>query len=113
MNKFHAKTVWYDGKKFDSKHEFERYLLLMDKQHRGEIYGLQCQKKFTIIDAQYNGKKRVQETKYIADFAYYETGTNKLVVEDAKGYKKGAAYQLFTVKRKLMLQRHGIWVLEV
>jgi hypothetical protein len=65
---------------------------------------------------------------YIADFVYqvptttqYENEVGHLafadgyetVVEDVKGYKKGAAYQLFSCKRKLMLQVHGIRVREV
>lgn len=112
MNKFGAKKCWVDGKQFDSKYEADRYLILKDKQRRGEIYGLECQKEFTIIEAQNFGKKRVRETKYIADFAYYETYNDRLRVEDAKGYKHGAAYQIFVIKRKLMLQKYGIWVYE-
>ena len=37
----------------------------------------------------------------------------KLVVEDVKGYKKGPAYNVFSIKRKLMLQVYGIRVQEV
>ncbi len=113
MNKFGAKRVFLDGRWFDSKHEADRYLILMDKQKRGEIYGLECQKRFTVIDAQQYGKKHIRETVYIADFAFFEKWNNKLRVEDAKGYRKGTAYQIFTIKRKLMLQRYGIWVHEV
>ena len=113
MNKFNARKCVIDGKKFDSQHEAERYLILKDKQRRGEIYGLECQKRFTIIEAQNYGKKRIRETVYIADFVYKDSYTDKQVVEDAKGYRKGVAYQLFIVKRKLMLQRYGIWVYEV
>lgn len=38
-----------------------------------------------------------------------------MVVEDVKGYSdpKSAAYRLFTVKRKLMLQVHGITIREM
>jgi len=35
------------------------------------------------------------------------------VVEDVKGLKKGAAYQVFVIKRKLMLDRYGIEIKEV
>lgn len=113
MNKFHAKKVLLDGRVFDSKVEADRYLVLKDKQKRGEIYGLECQKEFTVIEPQTHGKKRIRATKYIADFAYYETWNDKLVVEDAKGYRDGSAYQLFVIKKKLMLQKYGIWVREV
>lgn len=37
MNKFHARKVWVDGRQFDSKVEADRYLVLKDKQRRGEI----------------------------------------------------------------------------
>ncbi len=65
---------------------------------------------------------------YIADFVYkvpvttqYENEDGHLtfadgyvtVVEDVKGYKKGAAYELFSLKRKLMLFIHGIRVREI
>ena len=113
MNKFNAKKVVLYGQEFASKHEAERYLILRDKQKRNEIYGLECQKKFVIIEPQTIGKKKIRETVYIADFVYYETWNQKMVVEDAKGYKKGAAYQLFVMKKKLMLRNYGIWVHEV
>ena len=50
-----------------------------------------------------------REVSYIADFKYIQDG--KMIVEDVKGYKRGAAYQLFTIKRKLMLLK-GIKVKE-
>ena len=68
-----------------------------------------------------------KECDYIADFVYevpYRQFSDadgelifadswKTVVEDTKGYKKGAAYDLFVIKRKLMLYVHGIRVKEV
>lgn len=113
MNKFNARKCFIDGRKFDSQHEAERYLVLKDKQRRGEIYGLACQQRYTIIAPQSLGKKRIRETVYIADFVYYDARNEKLVVEDAKGYRKGPAYQIFAIKRKLMLEKYGIWVNEV
>lgn len=111
MSKYNARMVAVDGRRFDSRAEAEHYLLLKDRQKRGEISGLECQKKFTIVEPQNYGRKRVRERYYIADFAYYEKG--KLIVEDVKGYKKGVAYQLFTLKKALMLQKYGIWVHEI
>lgn len=113
MNKFHAKKCSIDGKSFDSISEMEHYLILKDRQKRGLIYGLECQKRFVIVEAQYHNKKRVQEVAYVADFAYYDSFTKELIVEDVKGSKKGAAYQLFVLKKKLMLKKYGIWVQEV
>ena len=111
MNKFHAEKCYAFGIKFDSKVEMERYLYLRDRQSKGEISGLECQHKFTIIEPQNYGRKRLQAATYIADFVYYEKG--KMIVEDVKGYKKGVAYQYFVLKKKLMLQKYGIWVREL
>jgi hypothetical protein len=35
------------------------------------------------------------------------------IVEDVKGYKKGAAYNIFVIKRKMMLHFRGIRINEV
>ena len=46
-----------------------------------------------------------------ADLIFYDTW--ETIVEDAKGCKQGAAYDVFVLKRKLMLYVHGIRVQEV
>ena len=51
--------------------------------------------------------------KYVADFVYVDAETGETVVEDVKGYKSGPQYQLYVIKRKLMLQRYGIRIKEV
>lgn len=111
MSKYNAKRVAVDGRTFDSRAEAEHYLILKDRQKRGEISGLECQRKFTIVEPQNYGRRRMRERYYIADFVYYEKG--KMIVEDVKGCKKGVAYQLFSLKKALMLQKYGIWVREV
>jgi hypothetical protein len=64
---------------------------------------------------------------YIADFVYevpyrkFSGNDGELIfsdgwetiVEDVKGYKSGASYDMFVIKRKLMLFVHGIRVREV
>lgn len=57
------------------------------------------------------GKLIERSCSYVADFVYEQGG--KTVVEDVKGYKKGSTYAVFTIKRKLMLQKYGIRVKEV
>ena len=73
------------------------------------------------------GKLIEKGVTYIADFVYevpYRQYSDKdgelifadgwkTIVEDTKGCKKGAAYDLFIIKRKLMLYIHGIRVKEV
>ena len=125
-NKYYAEKCKINGSVFDSKREARRYTQLQLLQRAGQICDLQRQVKFILVPAQYEtyeryGKNRrrlkdgqrllEREVAYIADFVYFENGEK--VVEDTKGYKKGTAYDLFTIKRKLMLSVHGIRVREI
>lgn len=112
---------------FDSKKESRRWQELCLLQRAGQITDLQRQVKFVLIPTQYEkfprystktGKRLKdgirtleQELSYVADFVYMQDG--KKIVEDVKGYKGGCAYNLFVVKRKLMLERHGIRIKEI
>ena len=112
-----------DGIIHDSRKEARRWneLLLLEKA--GQIKDLKRQVKFVLIPAQREqgtigkrggikqGKLLERELSYIADFVYTEN--EKLVVEDAKGYKGGSIYALFVIKRKLMLYLHNIKVREI
>ena len=114
-NKFHSKKIVVDGISFDSKKESKRWLDLLQLEKEGKIQNLQKQVKFELIPSQYitiDGKKKCVERScfYIADFVYFQDG--KQVVEDVKGYKKGSAYNIFTIKRKLMLEKYGIRIKE-
>lgn len=117
-----------DGIKFDSKKEARRYCELQQLLQAGKIEELELQKVFELIPAQYEyfpryGKKgqRLQDGKrciekscvYRADFAYKQGG--QLVVEDVKGYRDpaSASYAKFVIKRKLMLDRFGVRVVEL
>ena len=112
-NKYHNKKVIYDGRKFDSQHEADRYCELKLLQRAGKIKNLQCQVPFGLIPAQYIGdgsKKKLVERacSYVADFTYYDEHNN-LTVEDAKGMR----VEPYITKRKLMLYLKGIRVIEV
>lgn len=121
------KTI-VDGIEFDSVKEARRYGELKLLQRAGVIAGLELQKEFELIPAQYEtfpryGKtgKRLQDGKrciekscvYKADFAYMQNGQQ--VVEDVKGCRDpaSAAYAKFVIKRKLLLWRYGIQIKEV
>ena len=106
MNKYGAKKVVIDGEVFDSRKEYYRWCDLRLLERAGKISDLKRQVKYELIPKQ-DGER---SCTYIADFQYCQDG--KLVVEDCKGYKRGAAYQLFSIKRKLMLWKHGIKVKE-
>jgi hypothetical protein len=120
------KTV-VDGIEFDSAKEARRYTELKLMERAGKISDLKLQEEYELIPAQYEtveryGKKgqRLKDGKrcieksciYKADFVYMRGG--QLVVEDVKGYRDpaSAAYAKFVIKRKLMLWRYGIRVIE-
>lgn len=126
--KYGNKKVVVDGIEFDSKKEARRYYELKLLQRAGKISDLQLQREFELIPAQYEtieryGKtgKRLQDGKrciekscvYKADFCYMQDG--QLVVEDVKGYRdpQSAGYAKFVIKRKLMLHKYGIRVIEI
>jgi hypothetical protein len=102
MNKYHANM--------DSNHrsakERARAVELKLLERAGKIQGLSEQVRFELLPRQ-DGE---QAAFYVADFTYWEN--DKFVVEDVKGYKKGTAYALFVLKRKLMLYRYGIKIKE-
>ncbi|OUN20838.1 DUF1064 domain-containing protein [Pseudoflavonifractor sp. An85] len=121
--KYGNRKITRDGMTFDSIKEYRRWCELSLLERAGEITGLERQVKYVIVPAQYapdtvtargkikRGKLLERECSYVADFRYQMDG--ETVVEDVKGCKKGAGYELFKIKRKLMLYRYGIRVKEV
>ncbi len=105
MSKYHNRKVEIDGIKFDSIKEGERYLELKLLLKAGKIRDLQMQVEFELIPKQ--GGERA--CKYKADFVYHMADTGKMVVEDVKGKRT----REYIIKRKLMLWRHGIKIVEV
>ena len=125
FSKYHAKKVLYDGITFDSQKEKDRYCELKLLERAGKIQNLQLQVPFVLIPAQYEeiktvtktGKEKIEKklierkTIYKADFVYQKNG--EIVVEDVKGYRESNAYNLFALKRKLMLWLHNIKIVEI
>lgn len=129
------KRIFVDGITFDSMAEARRYRDLKLLEKNGDISGLELQKRYELIPAQYELKptgetykrgnlkgqqklKKVcieQSLVYIADFVYKDNRTGEIIVEDVKGYTdpKSAVYAKFVIKRKLMLWLYGIRVVEV
>ena len=104
-----------------------KYVLIPAQYETYERYGKKGQQLK-------DGKRLLErECAYVADFVYkvpltteklYAIADGKIdsmevlhgyetVVEDVKGYRKKGAYDMFTVKRKLMLYVHGIRIKEV
>lgn len=126
--KYHNNKIIVGGIKFDSKKEAERYKELKTLERAGIIQDLQRQVKYVLIPAQYEpsgeiytkgkekgkpkkGKLTERECAYYADFVYYRN--DEIIVEDVKGYRKGGAYNIFSIKRKLMLYIYNIKVQEI
>ena len=123
-NKYHAKKVTVGNETFDSHHEYERWCQLKLLQRAGKIHDLHRQVKFELIPDQYvaverygkNGQRLKDGQKclehacdYIADFVYWEG--DKMIVEDAKS--EATKTDAYIIKRKLMLERHGVRIREV
>lgn len=100
-SKYRNERCMVNGRKFHSRKEAARYVVLCDEQARGIISGLRCQVGFKVKAA--NGF--VIET-YRADFVYVRDG--KRCVEDCKGFRT-ADYRR---KKRWMLGVHGIEVIE-
>ena len=102
-NKYHAKKKKVDGKTFDSTKESKRYLKLKELQACGIISGLECQKRFVLVeDFEYRGLK-MRSVSWIADF-YYFNG-KEWVAEDVKSAvtRKKPEY---IIKKKLFMLKY-------
>lgn len=106
-SKYHNDKVNFRGLTFDSKKEFEFYLILKDREKRGEISDLQRQVVYEIQPAFTDrlGNKHRAIT-YKADFVY-KCGDMVHVV-DVKGMKT----EVYKIKKKLLAYK-GVIIEEV
>lgn len=95
---------------YDSKREHKRARELRFMQMDGQITDLREQVTYELLPNQRgkDGKVIERAVKYVADFVYRDRNGNT-VVEDSKGMKT----QVYILKRKLMLQVHGVRIQEV
>ena len=93
---------------FDSKKEANRYVELTLMQKAGEIKNLRTQVPFELVPSirSETGKVIQRAVEYVADFTYEQDG--KLVVEDSKGFRP----EVYKLKKKLLLWRYGINIVE-
>lgn len=108
MSKYHSHKIKTQDGVFDSQREYRRWCELKLLQRAGRISDLKRQVKYELIPSQRgkDGKVVEKSVTYIADFVYKENGQE--VVEDAKGVRT----DVYIIKRKLMLFRHGIRIKE-
>ena len=110
--KYRNKKCEWAGKVFDSIHERDRYLYLQERERCGVIYDLRMQVPFELIPKRVeNGKVVERACVYVADFVYRDQ-LGKVVVEDAKS-KATRKNPTYVIKRKLMLEKYGIKIVEV
>jgi hypothetical protein len=120
-SKYHSQKVSIAEEIFQSKKEARRWLELKNMEANGLISGLQRQKKFVLIPAQYEpdtkgprggrikGKLLEREVAYYADFVYFDEHEKDFVIEDTKGVRTAE----YIIKRKLMLWLNGYQIREV
>lgn len=117
--KYNNQPCEYNGEKFDSKKELAHYLMLLDRQKRGEIKDLERQVKITIQPSfKTPDGQTVREIYYVADFRYtsrtpdgagaYDLETHYVDVKGGNATKT-AVYKL---KKKLLAYK-GIYIEEV
>lgn len=107
-SKFNNRKVMVGELSFDSAKEAKRYRELRLLEVAGEIENLERQKKYLLIPLQRKADGSAEYScSYFADFVYTQDG--RVVVEDVKGVLTG----VYVIKRKLMLQEHGIEIKEV
>ena len=122
-SKYKNTKVEYQGIKFDSKREMQRYIVLKDAETKGIIQGLQMQVKYELIPAVRETYVKHLKTKdkecertlqlpitYTCDFAYVKD--NELVVEDVK-ISKSMLPKEYVLKKKMMFALKGIKIREV
>ncbi|WP_455423719.1 DUF1064 domain-containing protein [Cupriavidus pampae] len=107
-SKYGNERVTWNGQKFDSRREMERYSHLLMLERAGRILQLERQVVFILAPAVViDGRKR-PALRYVADFRYLELGAKVKTVEDVKG-KITEGYR---IKRHLMAAM-GITIKEV
>lgn len=121
--KYGNKKIRVGGLVFDSKKEYRRWRELGLLERAGEITNLRRQVEYLLIPEQRaqrtetytRGPKKglckpgellERKVVYIADFVYEKAG--ETVVEDCKGMRT----KEYIIKRKLMLNVHGIRIVE-
>lgn len=108
-SKYGNTRVEWGGETFDSKWEWERWMVLMQMEAEGKIRNLKRQVPFMLQPAFDAKGESVRAIKYIADFTYDEhvrviggTDFGRPVVEDAKGFET----DVFKLKWKLLKWLH-------
>lgn len=110
--KYKNEPIEYKGHKFDSIKESEFYILLKDREKKGEIRYLKLQYPIEIQPA-FTDKSGVKHRAiiYKADFYFYDLKQKTWKIIDVKG-GEATKTALYKLKKKLLLYQ-GIEIEEV
>ena len=104
-NKYHNTKVIYNGIKFDSKKERDRYIELKQLEKAGIIKELELQPKFLLLDTIHYKGKTYPKTYYKADFKYFDNEKGKYIIEDIKS-PITAKDKVYRLKIKMLLTKY-------
>ena len=104
-SKYHNTKVIYNGIKFDSKKERDRYITLKQLEKAGIIKELELQPKFLLLDTIHYKDKTYPKTYYIADFKYFDNEKGKYIIEDIKS-PITAKDKVYRLKIKMLLTKY-------
>lgn len=117
--RFKPKKVENEYGVFDSKSEYERYLLLLDMERNGLITDLKRQVTYELLPQQTKVVRKALKTKvkevvkvverpmqYTCDFTYYDKD-GEFIAEEFKG-SKYCIDEAVRIKKKLLYYFHGI-----
>ena len=107
QNKYKNKKVEYDGIKFDSIKEKNRYIGLKQMEKLGIIKNLQRQVKYELQPSfKFNGKT-IRSINYIADFVYIQDDIE--IIEDVKGIRT----KEYLLKKKMFIYKYQKEIKEI
>jgi len=117
--RFKPKKVENEYGVFDSKSEYERYLLLLDMERNGLITDLKRQVTYELLPQQTKVVRKAlktkvkevvkvveQDMKYTCDFTYYDKD-GEFIAEEFKG-SRYCIDDSIRIKKKLLYYMHGI-----
>ena len=114
LSKYRAVPTVIDGVRFASKKEARRFAELKLLEKAGEITGLLLQPRYDLyVVGNGAGNEpagyQAQIGCYVADFTYFDRRSQRVVVEDTKGFKT----RLYRWKKKHVEAQYGIEIKEL
>ena len=116
---FKPKPIETEYGHFDSRSEYERYLVLLDMEQNGLITDLKRQVTYELLPKQTKKVRKELKTKvkevvkvverpmqYTCDFTYYDKD-GEFIAEEFKGSKWNVD-EAVRIKKKLLYYFHGI-----